>query len=96
MSRETPDSWRTSHDWQRYAHGLSLRDWPGWYTPSGKTLASASYDGTVRLWDAATGKEKAVLKGHTDKVQRLSFSRNGRILATTGNDQTIRLWQLGR
>ncbi len=47
------------------------------YTRSGKTLASTSSDGTTRFWDTATGKEKAVLKGHTGEVQRLVFSPVG-------------------
>ena len=34
------------------------------FTSDGKTLASGSYDGTVRLWDVATGQERATLKGH--------------------------------
>ena len=59
-----------------------------------KNVASTSSDGTTRFWDTATGKEKAVLKGHTGAVQRLVFSPVGAGLATTGNDGTIRIWQL--
>jgi len=35
------------------------------YSPNGKYLATGSLDGTARVWDAATGKELAVLIGHT-------------------------------
>ena len=38
------------------------------YAPDGKTLASGSFDETVRLWDVATAKNTAVLEGHPDWV----------------------------
>src|SRR5439155_15027417 len=38
------------------------------YAPDGKTIASASWDRTVRLWDAATGRELRALQGHVGRV----------------------------
>jgi WD40 repeat protein len=51
------------------------------FSPDGKTLASGSGDNTVKLWDAATGKIKETLRGHTDSVASLAFSSDGKVLA---------------
>lgn len=47
---------------------------------------------TVRLWDAATGRQLRELKGHTGRVTTLAFSRDGRSLVSAGNDATLRFW----
>jgi WD40 repeat protein/serine/threonine protein kinase len=64
------------------------------YSHSGATLATASKDGTVRLWEAATGKELAVLPGHADEAAWATFSLDDRTLATAAGDGTIRLWDI--
>jgi eukaryotic-like serine/threonine-protein kinase len=63
-------------------------------TPDGKTLGSASEDGTVKLLDAATGQERAVLKGHTDKVTCMAFTPDGKTLASGSPDHTVKLWDV--
>jgi WD40 repeat protein/predicted Ser/Thr protein kinase len=50
--------------------------------PDGRYLASASMDGTVRVWGAASGKEVRVLTGHTREVRMVVFSRDGQRLAS--------------
>ena len=56
------------------------------YSPDGKRLASASVDGTVKLWDSTTGAEQLTLKGHTYQVQSVAFSPDGQRLVSTASE----------
>jgi WD40 repeat protein len=58
-------------------------------------LASGSDDKTVRVWDAATGKERMALRGHTSLVRGVAFSPDGKRLASGGWDSTVRIWDTG-
>jgi RNA polymerase sigma factor (sigma-70 family) len=62
------------------------------FAPDGKTIASANHDGTVRLFEAATGKQLRVLRGHANSVADVVFSPDGKTLASAGADQAVRLW----
>lgn len=60
----------------------------------GKRAAVPHEDGTVRLFELATGKTEAVLSGHEGEVRAVVPSPDGGTLATCGADGTLRLWDL--
>ena len=64
-------------------------------TGDGGTLATASFDATVRLWDGATGRHLSTLAGHGSPVTALALSLDGQVLVTGGADGRVLLWRPG-
>jgi WD40 repeat protein/serine/threonine protein kinase len=63
------------------------------FSPDGSLLATASWDGTAKLWDGITGQERLTLRAHPKYVvNAVAFSPDGRGLATAGADGTAKLW----
>ena len=64
------------------------------FSPDGTQFASASYDGTIKLWDMTNGNCLQTFSEHTARVMRVSWSPDGRTLASCSFDRTIRFWDL--
>jgi WD40 repeat protein len=62
------------------------------FSPDGSRIVTASRDGTVRIWDAATAREIAVLRGHDGSVISAAFSPDGLRIVTASGDETARMW----
>ena len=64
------------------------------FSPDGRTLATASWDGSARLWDARTGAALAAPLHHHGIVLSVGFSPDGLRLITASRDQFTRLWDV--
>ena len=63
----------------------------------GRTVLTASHDGTVRLWDVATGLEIRTtggFRGHTERVNCVAFAPDGGMAVSAGFDGNVFLWDV--
>lgn len=66
---------------------------PGSPSPSkSSTLASASFDSTVKLWDPETSRARLTLAKHTALVYAIAWSPDGDLIASGASDNTVHLW----
>jgi predicted NACHT family NTPase len=63
------------------------------FSPNGQTIATASQDGTVKLWRAADGKVLRTLSG-ADGMTSVAFAPDGQTLAAGSKDNTVRVWRV--
>lgn len=62
------------------------------WSPDARRVATASRDGTARIWDVATGTTEHVLRGHEAMVEGAAWSPDSRLVATASRDRTVRIW----
>ncbi len=74
----------------RFHHGSEIASVA--YSPDGKVVASAAYDGSVCLWEPDTGRLLRRLKAPDSWPERLAFSPNGAVLACATRQGELRLW----
>ncbi len=68
--------------------------WSIVFSPDGSSLASSSWDGTIRFWDILSGRQTKLIKDPVGQVETIAFSRDGRTLVSGSSDKTLRLWDV--
>lgn len=90
--------WQTNADgtqkvvnsWQAHEDNISQIK----YSPDGKLIATASWDKTIKLWDAASGQLISTLQKHHGGVNSITFTPDGQTLISASEDKTIKVWNL--
>jgi WD40 repeat protein len=68
------------------------------WSPNGKMIASASFDGTVVVWEAQNNAKSrwdqvSSLEGHENEVKSVAWSSDSKWLATCGRDKRVWIWE---
>lgn len=66
------------------------------FSPDGRTIASASFDKSVRLWDGLTGKYMHTFRGHVGNVYQVAWSADSRLLVSSSQDSTLKIWSVAQ
>jgi len=63
------------------------------FSPDTRTIASASFDKFVKLWNGFTGEFIATLRGHVSMVYQVAWSADSRMLVSSSKDSTLKVWK---
>jgi WD40 repeat protein len=66
------------------------------WSSDGRFVVTTGTDGFVHVWDAASGRLLATLRGHVGRVQSPSFARRSDLVVTAGADHTARVWDVAK
>jgi WD40 repeat protein len=62
------------------------------FSPDGGAIVSASWDNTVKIWEARTGRLLHTLEGHKNWVRSAAFSPDGSAIVSASRDKTVKIW----
>lgn len=74
----------------RHSHAVRSAE----FSPDGKYVLTASFDGTARIWSATTGELATSPLTHFGNIERAHFSRDQKQLATVGSNGAVKLWAM--
>ncbi|WP_375769088.1 SIR2 family protein [Archangium gephyra] len=78
---------RTLQGHEKHVRGCAV-------TPDGRRVVSASWDGTLKIWDLETGRELVALVGHGNYVIACAVTPDGRHVVSASHDGTLKVWEL--
>jgi len=81
-------------EWGKCSHTVLLGSCPRTLSYWNNTIAAGFQDGEILILDATTGSQMAILSGHTDTVESLTFSSDGISLVSGSHDKTVKLWDV--
>lgn len=92
-STERTDNWGEIQPLRTLA-GDTGPFWSVAVSPDGQTVATGSFDGSIKLWNLHSGGMESLLAGHFGAVWAVAISPDGQTLASASSDKTIKLWNI--